>query len=84
MIKITSPLKQQAIIELLDNKTIDHYTFKFKYKERLNLYFEVNGEQKHAAHLAKKIIEMSSFGKTIFFNVSYEWISQEIKYESKL
>jgi len=72
MIKITSPLKQQTIIELLDNKTIDHYTFKFKNKDHLNLYFEVNGNQKQAAHIAKAIIENSTFGKAIFFNVTYE------------
>lgn len=72
MIKITSPLKQQTIIDLLDNKTIDHYTFKFKKKDRLNLYFEVNGNQKQAAHIAKAIIETSTFGKAIFFNVTCE------------
>ena len=72
MITITIPLKKEFIIALLDQRKEQDQTFKFVRQDKMKLYFEVNGNQQMAVEKAKKIIQSSSLGKALFFNVTYE------------
>lgn len=70
MITISSPIKQDFIIELLDGKTYNDITFTFKGKSGMNLSFEVNTDDKDSAiAVAKKTIKSTEVGAVLYFQV---------------
>ena len=70
MITISSPIKQDFIIELLDGKTYDDITFTYKGKKGMNLSFETSTEDKDTAiAVAKKTIKSTEVGAVLYFQV---------------
>ncbi|MFI3212285.1 MAG: hypothetical protein R3Y24_02990 [Eubacteriales bacterium] len=70
MIYISSALKQQEIIDLLE-KLESTITYKFVEKKGIKLSFEVSGgESKTAVDTAKAAIKATDFGKVLYFQVT--------------
>ena len=70
MITISSPMKQEFIIELLDGKTYDDITFKYEGKSGMNMRFAVDPEDHDAAvAAAKKAIKGTEIGAVLYFQV---------------
>lgn len=70
MITISSPIKQEFIIELLDGKNIKGITFKYKGKSGINLEFEIDSEDREAAiSAAKAEIKSTEIGSVLYFQV---------------
>lgn len=69
-ITISSPMKQDFIIELLDQKTINDITFSFVSKKGIALTFDCDQGQKEAAIAAAKAeIKATEIGKVLYFQV---------------
>lgn len=70
-IKISSPIKQEFIIELLDQKTIENITFKFVSKSGINLMFECDTDDKDLAiKVSKKTIKETEIGQVLYFQIT--------------
>lgn len=70
MITISSPIKQEFIIELLDGKTYNDITFKYVGKKGINLQFEINTDDVESAiATAKKTIKGTEIGAVLYFQV---------------
>lgn len=70
MITISSPIKQDFIIELLDGKTFDEVTFKYESKSGINLMFNVDTEDiENAIAIAKREIKATEIGKVLYFQI---------------
>lgn len=68
MIKISSPLRQQEIIELLNAYTDDDVSFVFKEKKGIALLFETSAtDHGKAAKLAKAHIKNQPWGSVLSF-----------------
>lgn len=70
MIIISSPIKQDFIIELLDGKTFDGITFKYESKTGINLQFNVDTEDtEKAIAIAKREIKATEVGSVLYFQI---------------
>ena len=70
MITISSAIKQDFIIELLDGKTYNDITFKYEGKKGIALQFSISTEDKAAAiAVAKATIKATEIGKVLYFQV---------------
>lgn len=70
MIYVSSALKQQEIIDLLEAITGD-ISYKYLEKKGIKLAFEVvGGELEKAVDVAKATIKGSEIGKALYFQVS--------------
>lgn len=70
MITISSAIKQDFIIELLDGKTYNDITFTYTGKKGINLNFDINTEDKDAAiAVVKKTIKATEIGAVLYFQV---------------
>ena len=70
MITVSSAIKQDFIIELLDGKTYNEITFKYEGKTGINLKFAVDTEDTEAAiAAAKKAIKSTEVGSVLYFSV---------------
>lgn len=70
MIYISSALKQQEIIELLEKMEGD-ISFKYLEKKGIKLSFEISGGEPQAAiDIAKAAIKSTDFGKALYFQVT--------------
>ncbi|MDN6195594.1 MAG: hypothetical protein L0L39_05855 [Atopostipes suicloacalis] len=68
MIKISSAMQQDQIIDLLDDHTEEGISFNFKEKEGIALFFETDAEDpEKAAKLAKDYIKAQDWGSILFF-----------------
>lgn len=68
MIRISSPLRQDEIIELLNAYTDGDVSFTFKEKKGIALLFETNADDlEKAAKLAKAHIKEQSWGSVLSF-----------------
>ena len=69
-ITISSPLKQDFIIELLDGKTYEGITYTFKSKQGIKMIFAYTGESHDAAvSNAKSVIKETEIGQVLYFQV---------------
>ena len=69
-ITISSPMKQDFIIELLDQKTINDITFSFVSKKGIALTFDYDqGQKEDAIAAAKQEIKATEIGKVLYFQV---------------
>lgn len=70
MITISSAIKQDFIIELLDGKTYNDITYKYEGKSGINLRFSVNTEAiDKAISVAKKEIKATEIGSILYFQI---------------
>ncbi len=70
MLYVASALKQNEIIELLENIE-GPASYKFIEKKGIKLAFEVSGvEEKDAINVAKAAIKATDFGKALYFQVA--------------
>lgn len=70
MITISSAIKQDFIVELLDGKTYDDITFKYEGKTGINLKFNTDSDDKEAAiAAAKHAIKSTEVGSVLYFSV---------------
>lgn len=68
MIKISSALKQDEIVELLNAYDSDDLEFNFVKKEGIALYFETNASDlEEAASTAKALIKGEPWGSILYF-----------------
>ncbi|MGL4383503.1 MAG: hypothetical protein ACRCTA_07280 [Bacilli bacterium] len=70
MLTISSALKQNDLIAMFDNQTIDGVTFKYVDKSGINLRFTYEGEHEDIISLVKQKIKESTFGAALFFRVT--------------
>ncbi|MEG0314418.1 MAG: hypothetical protein RR646_04045 [Erysipelotrichaceae bacterium] len=71
MININCPIKQDFIIELLENSNEEDITFKLIEKHGINMKFSVSTEDLDAAiALAKKIIKRTEVGSVLYFQMT--------------
>lgn len=71
MININCPIKQDYIIELLENSNEEDITFKLIEKHGINMKFSVSTEDLDAAiALAKKIIKRTEVGSVLYFQMT--------------
>lgn len=71
MITITCPIKQDFIIELLNDVTLDGIHYTFKQKDGMKLLFEYSGSDQEAAiRLAKARIKETEIGHVLFFQIA--------------
>ncbi len=69
-ITISSPMKQDFIIELLDQQTLEGITFNFISKKGINMTFDcTNGDKDTAIKVAKATIKATEIGKVLYFQV---------------
>ena len=70
MITISSPMKQEFIIELLDGKTINKVSFKYEGKAGINLNFSHDCVDKDLAiQAAKRAIKATEVGSVLYFQI---------------
>ena len=70
MITISSAIKQDFIIELLDGKTYNGITFKYNSKKGINLEFDIDTKDVEAAiKTAKQTIKATEVGSVLYFQV---------------
>ncbi|NBK96676.1 MAG: hypothetical protein EOM50_01420 [Erysipelotrichia bacterium] len=70
MITISSAIKQDFLIELLDKKTYDGITFQYDGKSGINLMFKIDTEDKEKAiAVAKKEIKATEIGSVLYFSI---------------
>ena len=70
MITVSSAIKQDFIIELLDGKTYNDITFKFEGKKGIAMQFSTSTDDKDAAiAAAKSAIKSTEVGKVLYFQV---------------
>lgn len=70
MIKVSSALKQDDIVELLDSYEENDLEFSYFRKEGIALYFETNAvDLEAAAQRAKELIKEQPWGSVLFFQV---------------
>ena len=70
MITISSAIKQDFIIELLDGKTYNGITYKYEGKTGINLNFSIDPEDKDSAiAAAKQAIKATEIGSVLYFQV---------------
>lgn len=70
MITISSPIKQDFIIELLDGKTIDGITYTYKEKSGIKLIFTISPDDKEKAiKVAKGHIKATEIGSVLYFQI---------------
>lgn len=68
MIKISSALQQDEIIELLEAYDEDGLDFKFSKKQGIALFFETNADDlEAAAKTAKSLIKAQPWGSILYF-----------------
>ena len=68
MIKISSALKQDEIVELLNAYDENDLEFSFVKKEGIALYFEINASDlEEAAKTAKALIKGQPWGSILYF-----------------
>lgn len=68
MIKVSSAMRQDDIIELLNANEEEGISFTFKEKKGIALFFETDAEDKEkAAQLAKEQIKAQDWGSVLFF-----------------
>ncbi|TDW24669.1 hypothetical protein EDD63_10822 [Breznakia blatticola] len=69
MIKISCPMKQDFIIEIVEG--IDKYKYTFEKKEGINLFFAVDAQDmEDAIATAKAAIKATEIGSVLYFSVS--------------
>lgn len=69
-ITISSPMKQDFIIELLDQQTLEGITFNFISKKGINMAFDCRmGDKDTAIKVAKTTIKATEIGKVLYFQV---------------
>ena len=67
---ISSPMKQDYIIELLDAQTIEDITFSFVSKQGIKMTFSYeNGSKEEAIRVAKDTIKATEIGSVLYFQV---------------
>lgn len=70
MITISCAMKQDFIIELLNEKTIDGVLFHFKGKKGINLSFSIDTQDREKAiKIAKATIKDTDVGSVLYFQV---------------
>lgn len=70
MIYINCPMKQDFIIDLLENAKEAEFTYKFVEKQGIKLTFDVNTKDVDKAIAeAKKLIKATDFGKVLYFQI---------------
>ncbi len=70
MITISCPIKQDFIIETLDDKTIDGIGFTYEGKTGINLRFKITGDDKEKAiRIAKETIKATEIGSVLYFQI---------------
>ena len=70
MIYINCPLKQEYIIDLLENATDSKFTFKFVEKQGIKMTFDAGTDDIDAAIAeAKRLIKSTDFGKVLYFQI---------------
>lgn len=68
MIRISSPLRQEEIIELLNEYSGDNLSFTFKKKNGIALFFDTDASNvEKSAKLAKALIKEQSWGSILSF-----------------
>lgn len=69
-ITISSPLKQDFIIELLDGKIHQGISYQFKNKQGIKIIFAYeNASHDQAVQTAKAVIKETEIGKVLYFQV---------------
>jgi hypothetical protein len=69
MIIVHAPLKRDYIVSLLDQKTIEGIYFAYDRRDKMKLYFRVEGNINDAIKIAKSTIKKSEFGMALYFMV---------------
>lgn len=71
MILVSSPLKRDFIVELIDGYEIDGFTFKHEKSEGMKLFFSTNKPEEldKAIRHVKDRIKGSDLGRTLYFQV---------------
>lgn len=73
MIVVSSPLKRDFMVELVDGYTIDNFEFKHVKTEGMKLYFEcANPDTEKAVRHVKNLIKGSEMGRALYFTVTAE------------
>ncbi|OCN03862.1 hypothetical protein A4S06_04545 [Erysipelotrichaceae bacterium MTC7] len=69
MIKISCPMKQDYVTEIVEG--IDKYNYKFEKKEGINLFFSVDtDDMDDAIATAKAAIKATEIGAVLYFSVT--------------
>lgn len=70
MITISSAIKQDFIIDLLDGKTYDGITYEYQGKSGINLNFNIDTDDvDKAIAVAKKEIKATEIGSVLYFQI---------------
>lgn len=70
-IVISSPMKQDFIIDLLNHKTINDITFSFVSKKGINITFLCENKSKEdAIKVTKETIKATEIGSVLYFQVT--------------
>jgi len=74
MIVVNCPLKQDEIIQIVENVQIENSKpFKFSKKQGIKIYFESDyNDMEKACSTIKKEIKETELGKVLYFNVVSE------------
>lgn len=74
MIVVNCPLKQDDIIEIVENIEIENKkVFRFAKKQAIKIYFESDySDMEKACSLIKKEIKDTQLGRALYFNVVAE------------
>ena len=67
MIVVSSPMQQNEITELLTGYDGGDFTFHFKEKSGIRLFFEVTGDNREAARKARELIKATPWGAILYF-----------------
>lgn len=71
MISIASAMQQEAIKELLEKYAGEDFSYTFKEKKGIKLFFEVNAEDlEAAAKNAKELIKAQPWGSVLYFQAA--------------
>lgn len=70
MISIASTMQQDAIKELLEGYNEDGFSYTFKEKQGIKLFFETSAQDKEAAQKAKALIKAQPWGTVLYFQAT--------------
>lgn len=70
MISITSAVQQEQIKELLTTYEGEDFSYSFKEKKGIALFFDVTGDKVEAAAKAKAMIKAQPWGSVLYFQSS--------------
>lgn len=71
MISIASAMQQDAIKELLEGYNEDGFSYTFKEKQGIKLFFETSAQDKEAAaQKAKALIKAHPWGTVLYFQAT--------------